>query len=199
MLLIVNFDGWLTGDTAQLHSLTSQIAAYLEEALDQTAVRHVRLTTQTLPQGAAELLVRPEVVLEVATTPVLPSGVRKEPFALNIHSNSPRYPGLTSPAEFYQAGRLSLSHPTSTLNRLAEAILSQTGLWSGQHSITGLEPLWQWDDGGPVVIIPATGETAPALSLFLGHAITHYLQDAADAGPLYVMTYQDPLELQEWD
>jgi hypothetical protein len=62
-----------------------------------------------------------------------------------------------------------------------------------------VEQLWQWDDGGPVVIIPPTDETAPALSLFLGHALTHYLQETEEAGPLYVAIQLSPLSLQEWD
>lgn len=49
---------------------------------------------------------------------------------------------------------------------------------------------------GPVVIIPPQD---PVLALFVGHALTHILQDGYFWSSLYVLTSQNPLVLQEWD
>ena len=95
--------------------------------------------------------------------------------------------GLSEPVTTFDLGYDPL---TCEFNRLGETLLRLVGL-DNQTSEDG----W-WQDSGPVVMIPPMDSV---VSLFLAHAIVHYLTDTGAWSALYILTYFDPIRLQEWD
>ena len=93
--------------------------------------------------------------------------------------------GLTVPMSV----ELSYDRTICNFNRVGEELLKTAGLDSFDTEVG-------WQDSGPAVIFPPTD---PLLSVFLSHAIVHYLADGGAWSAFYVVTNLDPLSLQEWD